>query len=372
LPGSQQAPVFDIKPESIDVPFGESADFECHVTGAQPIHITWSKDGGNYKMTLVENTASLTVLKVGKGDAGLYTCTASNSVGKDACAAQLAVQGIAPHPVETLKGSDIHLECALQGTPPFQISWYKDKREIRSSKKYKVMSENYIATLHILSVDTADVEPPSFVKKPEPLDVLSGANITFTSIIKGSPPLEVKWFRGSVELVPGPRCNMTLQDSLAELELFDVHPLESGDYTCQVSNEAGKISCTTHLFVKGLSRVLLLMLLKDDLLLPPSFTRKLRDVHETVGLPLTSVIDLHSTPTKRKEEEEQPIDILELLKNVDPKEYEKYARMYGITDFRGLLQAFELLKQTQAEESHRLVRHSVTAAWALLGVICFP
>lgn len=46
-------------------------------------------------MTLVENTASLTVLKVGKGDAGLYTCTASNSVGKDACAAQLAVQGIA-------------------------------------------------------------------------------------------------------------------------------------------------------------------------------------------------------------------------------------------------------------------------------------
>lgn len=45
-------------------------------------------------MTLVENMASLTVLKVGKVDAGLYTCTASNSVGKDACTAQLAVQGI--------------------------------------------------------------------------------------------------------------------------------------------------------------------------------------------------------------------------------------------------------------------------------------
>lgn len=46
---------------------------------------------------------------------------------------------------------------------------------------------------------------------------------------------------------------------------------------------------------------------------------------------------------------------MELLKNVDPKEYEKYARMYGITDFRGLLQAFELLKQSQGEETHRLV-----------------
>uniref|UniRef100_A0A8C4UF70 Ig-like domain-containing protein n=1 Tax=Falco tinnunculus TaxID=100819 RepID=A0A8C4UF70_FALTI len=62
-----------------------------------------------------------------------------------------------PHPVQTLKGSDIHLECELQGTPPFQISWYKDKREIRSSKKYKIMSENYLTSIHILSVDTADV-----------------------------------------------------------------------------------------------------------------------------------------------------------------------------------------------------------------------
>lgn len=99
------------------------------------------------------------------------------------------------------------------------------------------------------------------MKKPEPLNVLSGANVTFTSIIKGSSPLEVKWFRGSVELVPGHSCNITLQDSVAELELFDVHPLQSGDYICQVSNEAGKISCTTHLFVKGLSRLLFLMLL---------------------------------------------------------------------------------------------------------------
>lgn len=62
-----------------------------------------------------------------------------------------------PHPVQTLKGSDIHLECELEGTPPFQISWSKDKREIRSSKKYKVMSENHLASIHILNVDTADV-----------------------------------------------------------------------------------------------------------------------------------------------------------------------------------------------------------------------
>lgn len=40
---------------------------------------------------------------------------------------------------------------------------------------------------------------------------------------------------------------------------------------------------------------------------------------------------------------------------MDPKEYEKYARMYGITDYRGLLQAIEQLKREKAEESGRPV-----------------
>lgn len=82
------------------MPFGESADFECHVRGTQPIHVTWSKDGreirtgGNFNITFVDNTAHLRVLRVGKGDSGQYTCQASNEAGKDFCSAQLGVKGI--------------------------------------------------------------------------------------------------------------------------------------------------------------------------------------------------------------------------------------------------------------------------------------
>lgn len=62
------------------------------------------------------------------------------------------------------------------------------------------------------------------------------------------------------------------------------------------------------------------------------------------------------TPSKQKSPKEgQDIDIVELLRNVDPKEYEKYARMYGITDYRGLLQAIEQLKREKEEESGRPV-----------------
>lgn len=85
------------------------------------------------------------------------------------------------------------------------------------------------------------------------MDVLTGANVTFTSIIKGTPPFSVSWFKGSSELVPGDRCSVSLEESVAELELFDVDTSQSGEYTCIVTNEAGKASCTTRLHVKGLS-----------------------------------------------------------------------------------------------------------------------
>ncbi|XP_026502418.1 titin-like, partial [Terrapene carolina triunguis] len=123
-------------------------------------------------------------------------------------------------------------------------------------------------------------EPPSFVKKPDPLQVLSGENITFTSILQGTPPLDVKWFRGSVELVPGHRCNISLENSVAELELFDVQPLQSGDYTCLVTNEAGRVSCTTQLFVKE----------------PAKFVKKLNNLNVEKGKPLILECTYSGTP----------------------------------------------------------------------------
>lgn len=103
----------------------------------------------------------------------------------------------------------------------------------------------------IFNIIALYLEPPSFVRKPDPQEVLPGSNVTFTSVIKGTPPFKVNWFRGSSELVPGPNCNISLQNSFAALELYNVDSIQSGDYTCLVSNDAGKDSCTTHLLVKG-------------------------------------------------------------------------------------------------------------------------
>lgn len=104
------------------------------------------------------------------------------------------------------------------------------------------------------------------MKEPEPLEVLPGKNVTFTSVIRGTPPFKVGWFRGARELVKGDRCNIYFEDTVAELELFNTDVSQSGEYTCVVSNDAGRASCTTHLFVKGLPNTLTLLLLTPSIL----------------------------------------------------------------------------------------------------------
>lgn len=92
-------PFFDIPITHVDAVVGDSADFECHVSGTRPIKITWSKDnrelrtGGKHQISYTENIAHLTILKIDKGDSGKYSCHASNEVGKESCTAQLNIKG---------------------------------------------------------------------------------------------------------------------------------------------------------------------------------------------------------------------------------------------------------------------------------------
>uniref|UniRef100_A0AAY4EWH7 Ig-like domain-containing protein n=1 Tax=Denticeps clupeoides TaxID=299321 RepID=A0AAY4EWH7_9TELE len=74
--------------------------FKCHMTGSLPIKVTWSKDhkdirsGGNFKISCVDNTAHLTIVKADKSDSGRYSCHASNDIGKDSCSSEVLVKGI--------------------------------------------------------------------------------------------------------------------------------------------------------------------------------------------------------------------------------------------------------------------------------------
>lgn len=61
-----------------------------------------------------------------------------------------------PSPVEGIVGKDASLHCEMYGTPPFDINWYKDRRPLKESRKYKMVSEGSSATLHIMRLEQED------------------------------------------------------------------------------------------------------------------------------------------------------------------------------------------------------------------------
>lgn len=56
-----------------------------------------------------------------------------------------------------MRGTNALLQCEISGTGPFEVSWFKDKKQIRSSKKYRLFSQKSLVSLEIFSFNSADV-----------------------------------------------------------------------------------------------------------------------------------------------------------------------------------------------------------------------
>lgn len=90
-----------------------------------------------------------------------------------------------------------------------------------------------------------------FTVKPDNQDVIPGTTVAFRTAFIGTAPLAVKWFREDKEIITGGTYFIKKDASSSSLELHSVKPSDSAKYTCQVSNDAGKVDCTAGLFVKG-------------------------------------------------------------------------------------------------------------------------
>lgn len=94
-------------------------------------------------------------------------------------------------------------------------------------------------------------EPPSFVTVPESQTALPNATVRFRCTFQGTPPFTIKWFKDDTELMTGPNCFTGLDGLSCFLELYSLAVVQSGVYSCQISNEAGSVRCSADLTITG-------------------------------------------------------------------------------------------------------------------------
>uniref|UniRef100_A0A8C8F489 Ig-like domain-containing protein n=1 Tax=Oncorhynchus tshawytscha TaxID=74940 RepID=A0A8C8F489_ONCTS len=223
------------KPEVINVTLGDAVSLECKVSGTPEIKVKWTKDGieltpsRQNKLNFENNLSSLKIQSTQLEDAGDYLFEATNSVDTCSCKVKLIVVGQCKITVnfstQEVLGSVVYMECKVAGSLPISVQWTKDGS--------------------VLAM------PPSFVSEPESQAVIPKATVHFQGVFQGTPPFTVKWFKDDTEQITGPSCSVGLEGLSCFLDLYSVGFLQSGTYSCQVSNDAGTVKCTTNLLVTG-------------------------------------------------------------------------------------------------------------------------
>lgn len=78
-----------------------------------------------------------------------------------------------------------------------------------------------------------------------------GESTRYECKVGGSPEIKVLWYKDETEIQESSKFRMSFHDSVAVLEMHALSVEDSGDYTCEARNAAGRASSSTTLKVKG-------------------------------------------------------------------------------------------------------------------------
>ncbi|KAG9271844.1 titin-like [Astyanax mexicanus] len=121
---------------------------------------------GNLSAQTTAITANSCVLEAlhesKKETSGKYSCEVSNAYGSDICHCQVTAQQNPPTFITTLtptavgEGERLSLSCNVTGSPPLNIQWMKDRREVTSSATTKITFTDGAASLVIDKASKTD------------------------------------------------------------------------------------------------------------------------------------------------------------------------------------------------------------------------
>uniref|UniRef100_UPI0035900F1F hemicentin-1 n=1 Tax=Myxine glutinosa TaxID=7769 RepID=UPI0035900F1F len=257
--------------QNLTAMLNQDVRLECFATGFPVPVNTWFKDGQRVRSqagaTIQDEGQVLMITRLKLLDSGYYRCVADNIAGRDVRDFNLNIYA-PPHvvvdaeEVVVMVSEPVQLQCEASGVPTPNLSWLKDGIPISSTpgnNALQIRSDGRILSLsHVQTSDAGlytcvavnvagegrnDVTlrvyvPPNIMGEERNLSVLLGQGLLLECHSDAIPPPTLAWLKDGRPLPRRLDLALSLNGSLLKIERAQV--LDSGRYTCEASNVAGK------------------------------------------------------------------------------------------------------------------------------------
>jgi pectate lyase len=243
-------PTIVTQPAAQTAPVGSTVNFNVAASGTSPFSYQWRKDGADIAGA---NSETLSLPGIQDGDAGSYTVTISNAAGSATSSpAALTVItppsiNIQPEPQTVNAGATATFFVAAGGTAPLSYQWQKDGADIAGATSaslsvvnaqdadagtYTVIASNAAGSVSSAgaALTVTHIVPPTITAQPASQTANVGDGVMFSVVAGGTAPFTYQWQKNGSDIAGANGASLTL----ANIQLAD-----AGDYSVEVSNDAG-------------------------------------------------------------------------------------------------------------------------------------
>uniref|UniRef100_A0A8C6W1G7 Hemicentin 2 n=1 Tax=Nannospalax galili TaxID=1026970 RepID=A0A8C6W1G7_NANGA len=263
----QVPPVIENGLPDLSITEGSHALLPCKAKGSPEPAITWEKDGqpvsGTEGKFTLQPSGELLVKNSESQDAGTYTCTAENAVGRARRRVHLTILTLPvlttlPGDRSLRLGDRLWLRCAARGSPTPRIGWTINDQLVTEGVSeqdggstlqraavaredggtYVCWAENRVGRVQAVSfvhVKEAPVlQGEAFSYLVEPV----GGSIRLDCVVRGDPAPDIHWTKDGLPL-PISRLHLRLQNG--SLTILRTEMDDAGQYQCLARNEMGAV-----------------------------------------------------------------------------------------------------------------------------------
>uniref|UniRef100_A0A8C6L7C8 Ig-like domain-containing protein n=1 Tax=Nothobranchius furzeri TaxID=105023 RepID=A0A8C6L7C8_NOTFU len=253
----KEPPTFTRRLENSVTVLGQTAEFQCAVTGSATLSVQWQKDQNwiledpKFERTFENNVATLRIPACEVTHGGRYTCQVMNELLRNflrylLCFVEPPQIVEKPEEMKVTIGDPVSLDCKVKGSPELKGGGLRLVPQTRLPWRHA----DRLVTLTGVFV-TEQVIAPSFTRPLVDLQEVLGSFVQLCCKISGSLPISVEWQKDGRRISSGVKHKLLQQDNSVSLEMEQLELSDAGSYSCRLTNEAGSCECRGSLRVKG-------------------------------------------------------------------------------------------------------------------------